>query len=304
MTDTLVEAPSILAERCNDSGDLLGVVQLDLEYFGIAVNVALLHQVVTAQLAAKRSGTHSTKTRAEVAGGGAKPYRQKGTGRARQGTIRAPQFAGGGIAFGPKPRDYSQSTPRKMVRQALRAALSDRAAEGRIRLVDRWSFETPKTKQAVRSLEALGVDGKVLVVLGSEDVIAERSFGNLRNVLIVEGGQLTAYDVVISDWVVFTDETIPGEVSDAPEGSVVTNSTRPVKSDDAGETEADDAAGETEDAADDDAGETEDAADETDDEAVDEDAADDEAVTETDTAEEDAAALSDDDGADDEEEDK
>ena len=108
----------------------------------------LLHQVVTAQLAAKRSGTHSTKTRAEVAGGGAKPYRQKGTGRARQGTTRAPQFTGGGVAFGPKPRDYSQSTPRKMVRQALRAALSDRALEGRVCLVDRWSFEVPKTKQA------------------------------------------------------------------------------------------------------------------------------------------------------------
>jgi len=229
MADTVAEAlPTVLVERCNDSGDLLGVIQLDPEYFGALVNVPLLHQVVTAQLAAKRSGTHSTKTRAEVSGGGAKPYRQKGTGRARQGTTRAPQFAGGGVAFGPKPRDYAQSTPRKMVRQALRAALSDRAMEGRVCLVDRWSFEVPKTKQAVGSLQALGLDGNVLVVIGSQDVVAERSFGNLPNVNIVETGQLTAYDVVVSDWVVFTDETVPGQVSDAPEGSVVLNSSRPV----------------------------------------------------------------------------
>jgi large subunit ribosomal protein L4 len=219
--------PSVLVERCNDSGELLGVVQLDPEYFGALVNVPLLHQVVTAQLAAKRSGTHSTKTRAEVSGGGAKPYRQKGTGRARQGTTRAPQFAGGGVAFGPKPRDYAQSTPRKMVRQALRAALSDRAMEGRVCLVDRWSYEVPKTKEAAGSLRALGIDGNVLVVIGSQDVVAERSFGNLPNVNIVEAGQLTAYDVVVSDWVVFTDETVPGEVSDAPEGSVVSSSSRP-----------------------------------------------------------------------------
>jgi len=229
MTDTMVETrPSVFVERCNDAGELLGVVQLDPEYFGALVSVPLLHQVVTAQLAAKRAGTHSTKTRAEVSGGGAKPYRQKGTGRARQGTTRAPQFAGGGVAFGPKPRDYTQATPRKMVRQALRAALSDRAREGRVCLVDRWSFEVPRTKDAVASLAAVGVDGNVLVVLGGQDVVAERSFSNLAYVNIVEAGQLTAYDVVVSDWVVFTDETMPGEVSDAPEGSVVANSSRPV----------------------------------------------------------------------------
>ena len=229
MAGTMLESPpSVLAERCNDAGELLGVVQLDPEYFGALVSVPLLHQVVTAQLAAKRAGTHSTKTRAEVSGGGAKPYRQKGTGRARQGTTRAPQFAGGGVAFGPKPRDYTQATPRKMVRQALRAALSDRAREGRVCLVDRWSFEVPRTKDAVASLAAVGVDGNVLVVLGGQDVVAERSFSNLAYVNIVEAGQLTAYDVVVSDWVVFTDETMPGEVSDAPEGSVVANSSRPV----------------------------------------------------------------------------
>ena len=241
MASTMVETlPPVYVERCNDSGELLGVVQLDQEYFAALVNVPLLYQVVTAQLAAKRSGTHSTKTRAEVAGGGAKPYRQKGTGRARQGTTRAPQFAGGGIAFGPKPRDYSQSTPRKMVRQALRAALSDRAAEGRVCLVDRWSFEVPKTKEAVASLQALGLDGSVLVVIGTQDVVAERSFGNLPHVHIVEVGQLTAYDVVASDWVVFTDETVPGQVSDAPEGTVVLNSARPVTSEVVDETEESD----------------------------------------------------------------
>jgi large subunit ribosomal protein L4 len=182
--------------------------------------------VVTAQLAAKRAGTQSTKTRADVAGGGAKPYRQKGTGRARQGTIRAPQFKGGGVALGPKPRDYHQSTPRKMVRQALRASLSDRAMEGRVCLVDRWSFEVPKTKAAVAALWTLGLDGKVLVVISNEDVVAERSFGNLSQVNMVEASQLTAYDVVVSDWVVFTDETIPGEVIVAPEGVEAFNSAR------------------------------------------------------------------------------
>ena len=306
MASTMVETlPPVLAERCNDSGELLGVVQLDPEYFGALVNVPLLHQVVTAQLAAKRSGTHSTKTRAEVAGGGAKPYRQKGTGRARQGTTRAPQFAGGGIAFGPKPRDYSQSTPRKMVRQALRAALSDRAAEGRVCLVDRWSFEVPKTKQAVASLQALGLDGSVLVVIGTQDVVAERSFGNLRHVHIVEAGQLTAYDVVASDWVVFTDETVPGQVSDAPEGAVLLSSARPVTSEVVDETEETDEvevgevveAGEpgVTDATADEPAPAADQADETDEGAVDEAAEPD-----------DGAAAADDDAAepDDEEEDK
>jgi hypothetical protein len=124
-----------------------------------------------------------------------------------------------------------------MVRQALRAALSDRAMEGRVLLVDRWSFEVPKTKEAAGSLRALGVDGNVLVVISGQDVVAERSFGNLPNVNIVEAGQLTAYDVVVSDWVVFTDETVPGQVSDAPEGSVVLNSSRPVALEVVGETD-------------------------------------------------------------------
>ncbi len=127
-----------------------GTVELPDHIFGIEPNVAVMHQVVTAQLAAKRAGTHSTKTRAEVRGGGAKPWRQKGTGRARQGSIRAPQWRGGGVAHGPKPRDYSQRTPKKMVRLALRSALSDRASEAKVVVVDDWAIGAPKTKDAVK----------------------------------------------------------------------------------------------------------------------------------------------------------
>lgn len=169
-----------------------------------------MHQVVTAQLAARRSGTQSTKTRAEVSGGGAKPYRQKGTGRARQGTIRAPQFAGGGVALGPKPRSYAQRTPRKMTRLALNSALSDRANDGRVCLVDGWTFELPRTKDAIAALEALGLEGTILVVLGPDDSVAERSFANLPEVDLVEASQLTAYEVLVNDWVVFTTATVPG----------------------------------------------------------------------------------------------
>src|ERR1700694_906232 len=129
-----------------------GSVELPDEIFGIEPNVAVMHQVVTAQLAAKRAGTHSTKTRSEVRGGGAKPWRQKGTGRARQGSIRAPQWRGGGVAHGPHPRDYSQRTPKKMVRLALRSALSDRTAESKLIVVDDWGVSEPKTKSGVQLL--------------------------------------------------------------------------------------------------------------------------------------------------------
>ena len=156
-----------------------GTVELPDAVFGIEPNVPVMHQVVTAQLAARRRGTHSTLTRAEVRGGGAKPWRQKGTGRARQGSIRSPQWRGGGVALGPKPRDYSQRTPRKMIRLALRSALSDRAAEGKVLVVDDWAFEAPRTKDAIAALQALGVEGKALVVLGPDDVAAWKSFRNL-----------------------------------------------------------------------------------------------------------------------------
>ncbi len=196
-------------------GSEAGTVDLDPELFGIEPNVAVLHQVVTAQLAAARSGTQSTKTRAEVRGGGAKPFRQKGTGRSRQGSTRAPQWSGGGIALGPKPRDYSQRTPKKMVRLALRSALSDRAASGHVALVDAWTFEAPRTKDAIAALDALGLTGRVLVVLGADDGIADRSFANLQNIQTIQVGELNAYDILVNDWLVFTDATLPtgGEAS-------------------------------------------------------------------------------------------
>src|SRR2546425_1570078 len=137
-----------------------GDVEPPDDLFGVDPNAAVMHQVVTAQLAHRRAGTHSTKTRAEVAGGGSKPWRQKGTGRARQGSIRSPQWRGGGIAHGPKPRDYSQRTPKKMIRLALQSALSDRAADGRVVVIDAWGIDEPKTKRAVEVLETLGLRPK------------------------------------------------------------------------------------------------------------------------------------------------
>ena len=228
------EARSVV--RRDIEGQELGPVDLDPEVFGIEPNLAVLHQVVTAQLAAARSGTQSTRTRAEVRGGGAKPYRQKGTGRARQGSTRAPHWAGGGVALGPKPRSYRQRTPKKMVRLALRSALSDRAAEGRIALVDSWSWSEPRTKSAVAALGALGLEGRVLVVLTGFDLVADRSFANLPEVDTTLVSELSAYDVLRSDWVVFTDETLgrigSGPLSDAEELVVVE-----IEDEETGETE-------------------------------------------------------------------
>jgi large subunit ribosomal protein L4 len=195
--------------RRDAEGNELGTQELDPEIFGIEPNQAVLHQVVTAQLAAARAGTQSTKTRAEVRGGGAKPYRQKGTGRARQGSTRSPQWTGGGVALGPKPRSYRQATPKRMVRLALRSALSDQAAEDRVALVDRWPWETPRTKDARAALGALGLEGRTLVVLAADDLVARRSFANLPAVQTTTTGELCAYDVVRCDWVVFTDTTLP-----------------------------------------------------------------------------------------------
>jgi large subunit ribosomal protein L4 len=198
--------------RRDVEGNELGTVDLEPEIFGIEPNESVIHQVVTAQLAAARAGTHSTLTRAEVRGGGAKPYRQKGTGRARQGSRTAAQWVGGGKAFGPKPRSYRQKTPKKMVRLALRSALSDRAASERVGLVNRFGWEAPKTKDAAAALTALGLEGRVLVVLHEDDVVADRSFGNLPKVQTVQLGELSAHDVVRNDWVLFTDRTL-GAVS-------------------------------------------------------------------------------------------
>jgi large subunit ribosomal protein L4 len=195
--------------RRSIAGLELGEVELDTTVFGIEPNQAVLHQVVTAQLAAARSGTQSTKTRAEVRGGGAKPFRQKGTGRSRQGSTRSPQWVGGGVALGPKPRSYAQRTPKKMIRLALYSALSDRAASGRVVVIDAWSLEGPSTKAGIRALTELGLSGRVLVVIGEDDGYAERSFGNLPEVQTILAGELNAYDVLVNDWVVFTDATLP-----------------------------------------------------------------------------------------------
>jgi large subunit ribosomal protein L4 len=195
-------------------------VDLPDEIFGIEPNVAVMHQVVTAQLAAKRSGTHSTKTRSEVQGGGAKPWRQKGTGRARQGSIRSPQWRGGGIAHGPKPRDYSQRTPKKMVRLALRSALSDRAAEGNVVVVDDWAIDAPSTKSGVRLLEALGLREKgsraprlLLVLFRTEDAVWKslRNLGERVQILLPE--ELNTYDVLVNDVVVFSKASLDATIA-------------------------------------------------------------------------------------------
>ena len=198
----------------NVAGKDAGKVELDAAVFGLEPNVPVMHQVVTAQLAARRSGTQSTKTRAEVRGGGKKPWAQKGTGNARQGSIRAPHFTGGGVALGPKPRKYDQKTPKKMVKLATRSALSDRAAEGKVVVVDSWNFDTPKTKSAKQALDALDVAGNVLVVLSQDDNAAMLSFRNLVNVQVIAAGELNAYDVLCSDWVVFTKASLP--TADSP----------------------------------------------------------------------------------------
>jgi large subunit ribosomal protein L4 len=191
------------------SGADKGSVELDDSIFGIEPNVPCMHQVVTAQLAARRAGTQSTKTRAEVAGGGAKPWKQKGTGRARQGSIRSPQWVGGGVALGPKPRSYEQRTPKKMIRLALRSALSDRASDGKVHVLDEWGFDGPSTKAAAALLASLELEGRVLVVVAGDDETAWKSFRNLSQVHLIETGQLNAYDVLVADNLVFTRATLP-----------------------------------------------------------------------------------------------
>jgi large subunit ribosomal protein L4 len=199
-------------------GSVTGSVTLDDTVFGITPNVAVMHQVVTAQLAAARAGTQSTKTRAEVSGGGKKPFRQKGTGRARQGSTRAPHWTGGGVALGPKPRSYKQRTPRKMIQLALRSALSDRASEDRVMILEEWPWTEPKTAAARKAIEALELDGRILVVLDRDnDEHAYKAFRNLPLIQVILTGELNAYDVLCNDWIVFTTATLPGEGVDAAE---------------------------------------------------------------------------------------
>jgi large subunit ribosomal protein L4 len=190
-------------------GKVDGSIELPAELFDAPANIALMHQVVTAQRAAARQGTHSTKTRGEVRGGGRKPYRQKGTGRARQGSTRAPQFAGGGVVHGPKPRDYSQRTPKKMIAAALRGALSDRARNSRIHAVTELvAGQTPSTKSAREFLGTITDRKQVLVVIGRSDEAGAKSVRNLPGVHILAPDQLNTYDVLRADDVVFSVEAL------------------------------------------------------------------------------------------------
>jgi len=180
-------------------------VDLPAEVFGVEVNIPLIHQVVVAQQAAARQGTHSTKRRGEVRGGGRKPYKQKGTGRARQGSTRAPQFAGGGVVHGPKPRDYEQRTPKKMKAAALKGALSDRAANGRVHVIEAFiGSDVPSTKAAKVALAAISDRSRFLVVVERDDTLTWLSLRNLPAVHIVAQDQLNTYDVLVSDEIVFT----------------------------------------------------------------------------------------------------
>src|SRR5512139_3561223 len=199
------------------AGKTDGSVELPAELFDVEPNIALMHQVVTAQLAAARQGTHKTKTRGEVSGGGKKPYRQKGTGRARQGSTRAPQFAGGGVVHGPVPRDYAQRTPKKMKDAALRGALSDSARDGSVLVVDSLvPGDVPNTKSAVSLLKNVTEHKNVLVVLQRTDEVSYKSLRNVPTVHILDVGQLNTYDVLINDADVFTqgayDQFVAGPV--------------------------------------------------------------------------------------------
>jgi large subunit ribosomal protein L4 len=197
-----------------------GTAELPAELFDVPANIPLIHQVVTAQLAAARQGTHATKGRGDVRGGGSKPWRQKGTGRARQGSRRAPQFVGGGTVHGPQPRNYAQRTPKKMITAALRGALSDRAREGRIHVVAQLaSGDTPSTKTALAALSAVTSSDKVLVVIHRDEDLAWLSLRNVAKVHAIAVDQLNAYDVLVNDEVVFTSAALqayvnPGSASD------------------------------------------------------------------------------------------
>ncbi len=203
------------------SGDLARTAELPATIFDVQVNVPLIHQVVVAQLAAARQGTASAKTRGEVRGGGKKPYRQKGTGRARQGSTRAPQFAGGGVVHGPTPRDYSQRTPKKMKAAALRGALSDRARHGRVHVVSGVVDEAvaaPSTKAAAAHLRSIVGSRHVLVVAERHDQLTWKSLRNVTEVHLLAPGQLNTYDVLVSDDVVFTEGALAIFIAGPPKG--------------------------------------------------------------------------------------
>ncbi|MPZ53985.1 MAG: 50S ribosomal protein L4 [Acidimicrobiia bacterium] len=205
---TTAQTEIITAPLFGADGTSMGEVDLDSAVFGVEPNRAVLHQVITAQLAGARSGTASVKTRGEVRGGGRKPWRQKGLGRARHGSIRSPHWMGGGVAHGPKPRSYAQRTPKKMKRLALRSALSARASEKAVLVIDSFDWTEPKTKNAASLLAKIGLEGKTVLVVDRLDDSAALSFRNLSDVVLVEPGHLTAYDVLWSDRVVLTSSTV------------------------------------------------------------------------------------------------
>ncbi len=205
---------ALKAKVLDGTGKSTGDKTLPEELFGGEVNVALMHQVVTAQLAAARSGTASTKTRAEVRGGGTKPWRQKGTGRARHGSIRSPIWVGGGAVFGPKPRDYTQKVPKKMRKAALRSALADKAGDGRVWILDK--FTETKTKAAATALSTAGIEGRVLVILDPQDEgsrTVDRAFRNLGKAAFALVGALSTYDVLVADHIVFTSSAFDSYTS-------------------------------------------------------------------------------------------
>ena len=196
-------------EMKNAAGRKAASIEVADSMFGITPNIPVMHQVVVAQLAHRRSGTQSTKTRSEVRGGGKKPFKQKGTGNARQGSIRAPHFSGGGVALGPKPRKYSQRTPKKMIQLAVRSALSDRMSENKVVVVEDWGFAAPSTKAASAAISALGMSGRVMIVLERKDESAWKSFRNLTDVHVLSTPELNAYDILCNDWIVFTKASLP-----------------------------------------------------------------------------------------------
>lgn len=214
---------TVKAKVLDGTGKSTGDKTLPAEIFGGEINVPLMHQVVTAQLAAARSGTASTKTRSEVRGGGAKPWRQKGTGRARHGSSRSPIWVGGGVVFGPHPRDYTQRLPKKMRKAALRSALADKAQAGQVFILD--SFTETKTKAAAAALKGAGIDGKVLLVLDPADEgsrTVDRAFRNIGKAAFSLVGSLSTYDVLVADTILFTSSaldhftsTASGESGDA-----------------------------------------------------------------------------------------
>lgn len=195
-------------EMKNASGETVESIDLNAAVFGIEPNIPVMHQVVRAQRAGWRQGTHDTKTRGQVRGGGRKPWRQKGTGHARQGTIRAPQWAGGGVVFGPHPRSYAFRVNNKEIKLSMRSALSAKLADGELVVVDGFGFEEPKTKAAVAAFKALGIEGRTTLIIGDEDVNAYLSFRNLPKVTVIPASMMNTYDFLDNKNLVITAEAL------------------------------------------------------------------------------------------------